>query len=149
MNPLNAPLAARCVALACFALTAGLAKAVTLTCEGAVSKAENVEWGSPIIAIQVSFTEGAGSGTLATDDELLGKDIVLALDAAPTSINGRQLIRRQENGNSFGVSTLTISRKTSRFYMQADLQSNASPVPLMAISWTGICENSDATKNKF
>jgi hypothetical protein len=148
MDPFNVSLAARCAALTCFALTAGLAQAVTLTCEGAVSKAENVEWGSPTIAIQVSFTEGAG-GTLTTDDEMLGKDIALAVDDSPISINAHQLIRRQENGNSFGVSTLTISRKTGRFYMQVDLRSNASPVPLMAISWTGACEKSDPTKNKF
>lgn len=148
MNSCHALPAARCAVLACFVLTAGMAQAVTLTCEGTVSKAENVTWSPPTIAIQVSFTDGAG-GTLDTNDATIGKGVALALEAGPASINARQLIRGHQNGNSFGVSTLTISRKTGRFYMQADLVPNASPVPLMTISWTGACEKFDPTKNKF
>lgn len=134
--------------LACFALAAGLAGAAgSLTCEGTVSKEGEVQWSLRAITIKVDFTDGFGM--LDTDDDTLGKNIALELEENPISISARQLSRRQENGHSFGVSALTISRKAGRFYIEADLRTKASVMPLMTVGWTGIYEKFDPTRNKF
>lgn len=125
------------------------ASATTLTCEGKISNVENVTWSIPTISMELTYTQGMTVGELSTSDEMLGNNVALYVNIDNTSLQAFQTNRREQGGNIFGITAMTISRGSGKFVMMATLETKQNPVPKLSVTWTGSCIKASPANNKF